>query len=80
MGSYIFIPVRESQELKTWFFLLTVKYISIYVNIPINIYIYIYIYLFMCIYMFVCVYFLPYIPMTTLTKLSLGNMDNMSST
>ena len=78
MGSYIFIPVRESQELKTWFFLLTVKYISIYVYIPINMYIYIY--LFMCIYMCLCVYFLPSIPTTTLTKLSLGNMDNMSST
>ena len=55
MGSYIFIPVRESQELKTWFFLLTVKYISIYVNIPINIYIYIYIYIYLCVYICVCV-------------------------
>ena len=34
----------------------------------------------MCIYMCLCVYFLPSIPTTTLTKLSLGNMDNMSST
>ena len=56
MGSYIFIPVRESQELKTWFFLLTVKYISIYVYIPINIYIYIYLSIYVYIYVFVCVF------------------------